>query len=59
MARLKPKTQVKRPVFSWSSGKEVVDRDTIHRGWFIDRTYAVARSSGGHAVSGSGRRSPC
>ncbi len=36
MARLKPKTQVKRPVFSWSSGKEVVDRDTIYRGWFID-----------------------
>jgi DNA sulfur modification protein DndC len=25
----------------------------------IDRSYAVARSSGGHALSGSGRRSPC
>jgi hypothetical protein len=24
-----------------------------------DRSYAVARSSGGHALSGSGRRSPC
>lgn len=37
MARIKPSEQPdKRPVASWSSGKELVGTDRMFRGWFLD-----------------------
>ncbi|MBA3947219.1 MAG: hypothetical protein H0X37_22000 [Herpetosiphonaceae bacterium] len=36
MPRIKPQESSKRPGLSWSSGKEVIGQDRVHRGLFLD-----------------------
>ncbi len=49
MPRLKPQESPdKRPIASWSSGKESTGSDRTHKGWFIDQGLDTALDVAAH-----------